>query len=467
MNNIRRLAVFDVGKTNAKCVLVDAESLKEIAVETRANRVIAGPSWPHFDLEGLWSFFVDCLARFHREHGVDAISITTHGASAVLLDEKGELAAPMLDYEFDGPDQVAADYERVRPDFSETGSPKLKGGLNVGAQLYWQFSQDAGLRQRLAHIITYPQYWGYRLTGKLATDVTSLGCHTDLWNPRAGAFSSLVARLGLSGKMAPPRLPSEVLGLVEPRVAAELALSAETPVSVGIHDSNASLLPYLKGRDAPFCVVSTGTWVIAMAIGGEEVTLDPGRDTLINVNALGEPVPSARFMGGREFEATCGKHPVMPDEADRGAVLQRRVMLFPAVESGSGPFRGRRARWSEEPLTDGQRVVATSWYLALMTHTCLQLVGGQGVTIIEGPLARNPDYLNMLAVVRPEGVETALSSTGTSVGAALLMIPKPVVPNTRKVPRLQNVGMNAYADAWLRLMRSEAGDTASEGQAVQ
>ena len=41
-----------------------------------------------------------------------------------------------------------------------------------------------------------------------------------------------------------------------------------TPVLTGIHDSNASLLPHLIDRKPPFAVVSTGTWVIAMAIGG-------------------------------------------------------------------------------------------------------------------------------------------------------------------------------------------------------
>jgi hypothetical protein len=37
-----------------------------------------------------------------------------------------------------------------------------------------------------------------------------------------------------------------------------------------------------------------------MAVGGWAVKLGPARDTLIDVNAFGDPVPSARFMGGRE-----------------------------------------------------------------------------------------------------------------------------------------------------------------------
>jgi len=36
-------------------------------------------------------------------------------------------------------------------------------------------------------------------------------------------------------------------------------------VFCGVHDSNASLLPHLGSRQAPFTIVSTGTWVILMA----------------------------------------------------------------------------------------------------------------------------------------------------------------------------------------------------------
>lgn len=68
----------------------------------------------------------------------------------------------------------------------------------------------------------------------------------------------------------------------------------------GIHDSNASLVPHLIAQTAPFTVLSTGTWFIAMAIGGDETVLDESKNTLINVNAFGDPVPSALFMGGRD-----------------------------------------------------------------------------------------------------------------------------------------------------------------------
>ncbi|MGL4310954.1 MAG: FGGY-family carbohydrate kinase [Paracoccaceae bacterium] len=450
MTTPRHIAVIDIGKTNAKLALVEADTLRELAVATRPNTVLPGPPYPHFDLDGHWRFLLKGLAEFHGLHGIDAISVTTHGASIVLLDAGGELAAPMLDYEHPGPDDVAARYDAIRPPFDETGSPRLPIGLNVGAQLFWLLETIPDLAARVAHVVTYPQYWGHRLTGVLATDVTSLGCHTDLWNPWLGRFSPLVTRLGLSGRLAPARRPDEVLGTLLPHIAAQTGLPAETPVSVGIHDSNASLYPHVLGRTAPFAVVSTGTWVIAMAVGGAQAALDPARDVLVNVNALAQPVPSARFMGGREYDIIRAGSEAVPVAADRARVLSDSVMLIPAVESGSGPFAGHRPRWTREPATDGQRLVALSWYLALMTDTCLSLAGAQGPVIVEGPFARNTDYLDMLASLRPEGVEIAASATGTSVGAALLCLGRAVPPPATRTaaPPVHSGQLAGYAARW-------------------
>jgi sugar (pentulose or hexulose) kinase len=449
---MRHVAVIDVGKTNAKLALVEAGSLREVAVVTRPNTVLTGPPYPHFDLEGHWAFFLYHLARFQAEWGVDAISVTTHGASAVLLDAEGGLVVPMLDYEHPGPDELAAEYDALRPAFEETGSPRLPLGLNLGAQLHWLLETWPGLRDRLAHVVTYPQYWGWRLTGGLACDLSSLGTHTDLWNPWTGAFSTLVDRLGLRDRMAPPRRADESLGLLRPEVAAATGLSPETPVAVGIHDSNASLFPYLLGRTGAFSVVSTGTWVICMAMGGAKLALDPARDVLVNVNALGQPVPSSRFMGGREFEMIRKGETAPPEDTDRAAVLARGVMLLPQVEPSAGPFMGQPSRWTGAPETPGQKMLALSWYLALVTRRCLDLTGAQGPVIVEGPFARNDDYLAMLAVLSPEGVETATSATGTSAGAALLSLGSGVVSETRNVANPDaSRAMADYANRWSAL----------------
>ena len=417
------VAVIDIGKTNAKLALVRLLDLSEIAVVTRPKTVLPGPPYPHFDVEGHWEFIQDGLGQFQVEHEIQAITVTTHGAAGALIAGDGSLAAPILDYEFSGLEARATEYAAIRPPFSETGSPRLTMGLNLGAQLHWQFATDPSLKDDIAHIVTYPQFWAHRLTGVLATDVTSLGCHTELWNPFVGGFSSLPETLGIAEKIAPPRKPGDVLGVITQEVAERTGLSKDTPVHCGIHDSNASLLSHLVSRDPPFTVVSTGTWVIAMAVGGNPVTLDPDLDTLVNVNAFGDAVTSARFMGGREHDLALEGSGVTADDADMLEVLKQRCMLLPALVPEVGPFAGARARWhGEEPQKGlGQRAAAVGFYLAMVTLRCLDLIGHRGPMIIEGPFARNRAFLTMLDAASFSFVIPMDSATGTSQGAALLI----------------------------------------------
>ena len=159
-----------------------------------------------------------------------------------------------------------------------------------------------------------------------------------------------------------------------------------------------------------------------MAVGGREVALDPARDTLINVNALGDPVPSARFMGGREYEVLTGGQDADWRDADVASVLADGIMLLPSVQLGSGPFPDMQSRWTgNRQPSRSEQTVATAFYLAMMTATCLDLVGAVGEIILEGPFAANALYVDMLrtATGRPVAPQ-ARQATGTSIGAALL-----------------------------------------------
>jgi sugar (pentulose or hexulose) kinase len=439
------IAVIDVGKTNVKLAVVHAQTLKEVSVRTRPNNVLTDGAWPHYDLDGHWAFFKDALREAHAQFSIEAISVTTHGAALTIIDRHGS-AMPMMDYEFKGLDD-ATGYDALRPAFDETGSPRLPMGLNAGAQLYWMISEGHIRVEDIKAIVTYPQYWGFVLTGELSADVTSLGCHTDLWSPLQRDFSSLVDRLGLRGVMAEARNPSDVLGTIKPGLAHDLGMPETVPVMVGIHDSNASLVPYIKSRQTSFSVVSTGTWVITMSVNAASVMLDPERDTLFNVNAFGDPVATARFMGGREFETLLGEQAITPNDQDRDRVLNG-VTLLPAVEPNTGPFAGRDMAWVGRVESPGEKYVAVSYYLALMTATCLDLIGVEGAIIVEGSFGRNQDYLTMLSALYPNRVEVAKSTTGTSIGAAMLCTDDVITPETRPVSVPQDDRFVAYARSW-------------------
>jgi sugar (pentulose or hexulose) kinase len=446
----KRVLVIDIGKTNAKLALVDTGRMREIDHIVRPNHPLPGPPYPHADTEGLWRFILDGIRSLHARHRIDAIVATTHAATAALLDAEGALVLPILDYEHPGPDELAPAYDAARPPFAETGSPRLPQGLNLGAQLFWLFRRFPEAAARTAAILPYPQYWAFRLTGVAATEATSLGCHTDLWSPAARTFSSLVEAEGWRPLMPPVRAAADRLGCVTPEIAALTGLAPDTPVFCGIHDSNASLLPHLKARPAPFAVVSTGTWVVSMAVGGRAPALDPARDTLINVSALGDPVPSARFMGGREWQLSIEGTPPAPTPAEIDAVLDRQVLLLPAVEPASGPFQGRQARWTEPRLAPGERAAAVSFYLALMTATCLELIGAEGPTVLEGPFTANAAYRRMLAAATGRPVlRSDAGSTGTSLGAALLALADATLPPAAPEPPDPAAARLApYAAAW-------------------
>ncbi|MER8574728.1 FGGY-family carbohydrate kinase [Mesorhizobium sp. M1338] len=421
MSAMRHIAVIDIGKTNAKVAFVDLVTLSEVALRRMANAPVRQAPYPHHDVEALWTFILDSLAGLNREQRIDAISITTHGATGALVDAAGDLVLAVLDYEFDGPDRLAVDYDAIRPPFAETGTPRLPLGLNLGAQFFWQQKSFPAEFAKAAAMLMYPQYWALRLTGVAANEVTSLGCHTDLWNPWTADFSSLVDRLDWRWLMVPVRPASDRLGPILPALAVRTGLDPQTPVFCGLHDSNASLLPHLLSDKPPFSVVSTGTWVVSMAVGGKQIALDAARDTLVNVNALGSPVPSARFMGGREFSMLTKDQPEQWSEDDVGAVLMQKVLLLPSTQQGSGPFPHQTATWlNADGMKSGQRFAAISFYLALMTATCLDLIGADGPTTVEGPFARNRLFVGMLAASTGRAVVASEAATGTSIGAALL-----------------------------------------------
>lgn len=410
------IAVIDIGKTNVKIATVETESWTEFAVRKMPNRVIDDGLYPHFDVDGIWSFLLTALGELHADYGIDAISITTHGATVALLDQSGQLAFPVLDYEHIGIESTRTGYDRIRPNFLQTGSPGLSAGLNIGAQIYWLETQFPDRFSKVQTILMYPQYWAFRLSGVAANEVTSLGCHSDIWQPGSGTYSDLVTSRGWLDKMAPLRSAFDCLGPLMPEIAEETALPCHTPVYCGIHDSNASLLPYVLGNERPVSVVSTGTWVIVMALGVAIDGLNPAQDTLVNVDALGGPVPTARFMGGRHFEDLLGSDAAEPTPKEIESAQSCGVKILSAGDQ-------QHPRWSEDPkaLSKGEKVALVSIFLAQETAKRLEMIGARGPIFVEGPFSNNDVYITQLATLTDRPVKSnPAASTGTSVGAAML-----------------------------------------------
>ncbi len=448
------IVVVDIGKSNAKLALVDPTSRAVTAVRTTANTVRTDGPYPHFDVDILWQWLLDGLAAFTRDGEIATISVTTHGACFALV-AGDRLALPILDYEHDGPEAVHDAYRAACGDFAETLSPDLPNGLNAGRQLYWLSRTFPDAFARTEAILPYPQYWVWRLTGRRAAEVTSLGCHTDLWAPRAATYSHFAVSEGWD-RLFPPLVKAwDSVGTITPEVATRTGIAADCRVVAGIHDSNASLLPHLLTRSVPFAVLSTGTWAIVLAPGSSIGKLDPARDCLANVDALGRPVPSARFMAGREFGILTGDSNAEPNDGDVARVVTGEIMALPSFAPGTGPFGRMTGHWTFDPanLAPGERVAAASLYAAMVAETCLALAGAEGPVIVEGPFARNQLFLAALAQRIPRPVLVEPDATGTVDGATLLAFGPGARTPTKEAPPATPlaIDLGAYAETWQRL----------------
>jgi sugar (pentulose or hexulose) kinase len=448
----RCVAVFDIGKTNMKVVVFDAAG-KVVAERSAPNAPLPPDAkWPYLklDTEGAWAFLLGVLKGFGERFSIGAISIAAHGGAGVLVTDKGE-ALPAMDYEFVGCDDVAADYEKVRPRFEETLSPNLTRGLNLGKQLFYLQRRHPAELATARAFLGYPQYWSWRLSGVAATESTTMGAHTDLWRPYDGRPSSMVEKLGWSRLFPRLRNAWDTLGILRPELVAATGLAPDVRVICGAHDSNASLVPHLLSRKDPFTVISTGTWVIIMAIGGKG-KLDPKADMLANVDVLGRPTPTARFMGGREFSVLAGDAPAEADEADVEGVIASGALALPSFSDQGGPFASRRGIIEgEPPTTPKARAALATLYSALMTAHMLRRLEAPGDLIVEGGFARTPAFAAVLArLAGHRRVLIAPTTAGAAAGAAMLAHwGEPQSPPRLEPARAWNLpGLEAYRDRW-------------------
>lgn len=453
-------AVLDAGKTHTKLTLW-AASGERLATRTRANASVDAGALRVLDVAGIERWLRDTLAQYAAIASIDTVIPVGHGAAAAYVHEDRLLAAPM-DYEQPIPADVRAAYDALRDRYARTGSPALPGGLNLGAQLYWREHLDARLAATGATIVPWPQYWAWVLSGIAASEVTSLGCHTDLWCPALARPSSLATTMGWDRRLAPLRHAGDVLGTLRPQFARSTGLSPHTRVLCGIHDSNAALLcarahPQLAASEAT--VVSTGTWFVAMRTPSDsgDAPLDERRDCLWNVDADGRVIPSARFMGGRELELLTGQSgPRVDDPAQQdrssaalAAVVRSRVMALPTLTPGVGPYPTCRHDWRGVPADPDARATASALYAALVLDASLALIGARGPLLIEGRFARAELFVRALASLRADScVYVSTAEHEVSFGALRLVHPQlRAAGGLRRIEPLP-VDLTGYASEW-------------------
>ncbi|QJB33450.1 carbohydrate kinase [Chitinophaga oryzae] len=415
------IAVFDIGKTNKKLLLLNEQYHIVFEQQTCMQETTDDTGDPCEDLPLLINNMRQQLAAVLTMTDVEikAVNVSAYGASLVYIDENGEPAGPLYNYLKPYPEELSARFYSSsghREQFShQTASPAL-GSLNAGLQLYRVKHQLPSLYNRTRYVLHLPQFLSYLFSHEPFSEMTSIGCHTGLWDFAGQQYHPWVSREGWLGKL-PPIAPTHHTTQVQ--------LGDKTvQAGIGIHDSSAALVPYLLQFREPFILLSTGTWCISMNPFNHEplTTEELQQDCLCYLRYDGRPVKSSRLFAGHAHEmavqqiaAFFGEDPQHFKELPYDPQIAARLASSPEFSIlALSRYENSSTAYHHLVLS----LVKQQYHATrlVMGHTAVRRL------FVDGGFARNNIYMHLLAKAFPEmEVYAATVSQASAVGAALVI----------------------------------------------
>src|SRR6476469_8206075 len=205
--NIPVIAVFDVGKTNKKLFLFDEEYKIDFERSARFIETKDEDGDPCENLESLRLSVFDSLHEVLRkkEFCIKAINFSTYGASFVYVDENGRAVAPLYNYLKSYPQELKDKFYDTyggEEDFSVSSASPVLESLNSGMQLYRMKYEKPELFKQMKYALHLPQYMSSLISGKMYSDITSIGCHTNLWDFHKNTYQKWVVEESIDQKLA-------------------------------------------------------------------------------------------------------------------------------------------------------------------------------------------------------------------------------------------------------------------------
>jgi sugar (pentulose or hexulose) kinase len=420
LSKIPVIAIFDVGKTNKKLFLFDRNYKIVFEKAAKFTETIDEDGDVCENLESLRLSVFDSLREVFE---IKAINFSAYGASFVYIDEKGDPLTPLYNYLKKYPEALhkkfyeAYDGEEA---FSHVTASPVLGSLNSGMQLYRIKEERPELFKKIKYALHLPQYLSYLITGVPATDITSIGCHTNLWDFQKNRYHQWVSEENVLEKFAPIYIGDKIFPAAFP--------GNSYAVGIGLHDSSAALIPYLVNFTEPFVLISTGTWCISlnpfnqMPLTSEELQ----HDCLCYMTYEGKAVKASRLFSGYEHEVQVkriGEYFGEPAQTFKQMEFDAEIVARLLQDKNKLSVTAFETRDLKEFTTS-----AGAYHQLIIDIVKQQIISTQfvlnGSTVkrifVDGGFSKNAIYMNLLAAFFPEMEMFAASmAQATAVGTAL------------------------------------------------
>ncbi len=404
--------IFDIGKTNKKVFVFDANYRIIYEKATVLPETVDEDGFACENIELLTQWFLSEFKAIIKNpiFDIKAVNFSAYGASFVLIGKDGLPCAPLYNYLKPLEEKIKKlfydEYGGVSHLTCETASPVL-GNLNSGMQLFQLKKLKPKIFKKIRCALHLPQYFAYLLTQEFYSDITSIGCHTHLWNFDRYKYSSWVFEESIDKILAP---------LVETSDTHEIYVGEKKlKIGVGLHDSSAALIPYLiKFKKAPFILISTGTWCISFNPFNNSVLTkyELENDCLCYLSYIGNSVKAARYFGGNEHEQ---KVKILIEKygvsADAYQSIKFDTQIVDKLKSGKKAENFEAAYHALMIEIVEKQVISTN--LVLQNSPVEQI-------FVDGGFSKNDIYMRLLAQSFPKlKIYRAEVSEATALGAAL------------------------------------------------
>lgn len=429
------IAIFDIGKTNKKLFLFDEQYAVLLEKTEQFDETKDEDGFPCEDLDQLTNWVRQSLRELLDDKNVNlrALNFSTYGASFVHVNAEGRAAAPLYNYLKPYPPALLEQfYNRYGGEITfsmHTASPVL-GSLNSGMQLYRLKHEKPELYKQVKYSLHLPQYMSFLVTERPYSDITSIGCHTGMWNFPQNHYHEWLYREGISDRLA-PIFPSDQLMYSQWDGHALLT-------GVGLHDSSAALIPYLVQFNEPFLLISTGTWCISLnPFNQSRLTIEElQQDCLCYMEYRGKPVKASRLFAGYEHEQQVKR---LAAHFNVHVDYYKTVSFDPSLVinlSGSSEIAAvshpKSAMVQESQFGARSLAAFENYELAyhqLMLDLMVQQVKSSKLVLnncpvkrifVDGGFSRNPLYMHLLACAFPQHeIYAATVAQASALGAAL------------------------------------------------